>query len=80
MTAAACAFALPGGAIFSADRARRLLLWRVWAPSLPLLGFIALHPSRADENKNDSTTTRSCERAPRASPSPTSLSARPRTS
>jgi hypothetical protein len=58
-------FRSPAGAQFSADRSRRLLLWRSWDETKPLLGFVALNPSKADENKNDPTTTRNCERARR---------------
>lgn len=58
-------FPAASGAQFNADRKHRLLLWRVWDDSKPLLGFVALNPSKVDEVKNDPTTTRNCERARR---------------
>lgn len=58
-------FGAAAGAEFSADRSKRLLLWRIWDETLPLLGFVALNPSKADEERNDPTTTRNCERARR---------------
>lgn len=58
-------FPTSSGALFSADRTKRLLLWRSFDQSKPLLGFVALNPSKADEKRNDPTTTRNCERARR---------------
>ena len=48
------------GAYFSPCRRWRYALWRFWAPQ-PLLHFIMLNPSTADENANDPTVER-CER------------------
>lgn len=36
----------------------RYLLWRVWNPDLPLLLWILLNPSTADESSNDPTLRR----------------------
>lgn len=45
------------GATFSDCRRYRYALWRTWGDG-PLLGFIALNPSTADETINDATTRR----------------------
>jgi len=47
------------GASFSACRTYRYTLWRVWAH--PLVNYIMLNPSKADEVDNDPTVER-CER------------------
>ena len=52
------------GAEFSEDRAHRFLLWRSWSYR-PLLGFVMLNPSTANETCDDPTTTRNMERARR---------------
>lgn len=54
------------GATFSEGDGKlfRYLLWRVWDDSLPLLIFIMLNPSTADEDNNDPTVER-CERRAR---------------
>lgn len=46
------------GALFSPDRAYRYLLWRSWSDAEPLVLFIGLNPSTADENANDPTIRR----------------------
>ena len=46
------------GALFSDDRIYRYLLWRTWQQSGPLLLFVGLNPSTADENINDPTIRR----------------------
>lgn len=46
------------GALFSADRKYRYLLWRTWADAGNVLLFVGLNPSTADENKNDPTIRR----------------------
>lgn len=46
------------GAIFSDCRLYRYLLWRVWDESQPIMSFIGLNPSTADEIDNDRTITR----------------------
>jgi hypothetical protein len=46
------------GAIFSGDRIYRYLLWRKWSDSLPLILFVGLNPSTADETQNDPTIRR----------------------
>lgn len=43
------------GAIFSSCRKYRYVLWRIWDESKPLIMFIGLNPSIADENKDDPT-------------------------
>jgi hypothetical protein len=53
------------GADFSNDRKYRYRLWRIWNERLPLILFIGLNPSTADENLND-PTIRSCERITKA--------------
>ncbi len=51
------------GAIFSEDRIYRYSLWRIWDDRLPLLLFIGLNGSTADEWHDDPTITRSVYRA-----------------
>lgn len=46
------------GAIFSDCRTWRYVLWRVWDESLPMLMWIGLNPSTADETKDDPTIRR----------------------
>lgn len=46
------------GAEFSADRKYRYALWRIWDKSKPLVMFIGLNPSTANEEKPDPTITR----------------------
>ena len=53
------------GAVFSNDRKYRYSLWRIWDRSKPLLMFIGLNPSSADETDND-PTTKSCGRIAKA--------------
>ena len=43
------------GANFSADRKYRYSLWRIWDRSKPLVMFIGLNPSTANESDNDPT-------------------------
>lgn len=45
-------------AIFSPDRKYRYALQRIWNPSLPVVMFIGLNPSTADEICDDPTVTR----------------------
>lgn len=47
------------GAFFSADRRYRYVLWRTWDLTRPVVLFIGLNPSTADE-KNDDPTVRKC--------------------
>ncbi len=56
-------FATAVGAEFSADRAHRLLLWRIWDQATPPLGFVMLNPSSADETRDDPTTILNMVRA-----------------
>lgn len=46
------------GAEFSADRKYRYALWRIWDKSKPLVMFIGLNPSTANESSPDPTITR----------------------
>ncbi len=50
-------------AVFSECKKYRYRLDRVWDKSLPLMAFIMLNPSTADENVNDPTITRCINRA-----------------
>lgn len=45
----------PSGATFSECRKYRYALWRIWDAQLPLLMFIGLNPSKADETNKDNT-------------------------
>lgn len=53
------------GAEFSTCEKYRYRLWRVWDTSLPLMFFILMNPSTADETANDPTIERQCRRAKR---------------
>ena len=46
------------GAMFSQDRKYRYALWRVWDKDKPLVMFIGLNPSTANETTNDQTIRR----------------------
>src|SRR5258706_12869805 len=46
------------GAVFTACRRWRYLLWRRWEPALPVADFLMLNPSTADELKLDPSCTR----------------------
>lgn len=46
------------GATFSANRRHRYALWRIWDENKPLIMFIGLNPSTADEDDNDKTIRR----------------------
>lgn len=46
------------GAEFSEDRRHRKKLWRIWDESKPLIMFIGLNPSTANENDPDPTIRR----------------------
>lgn len=56
---------LNAGADFSEDRQYRYALWRIWDETKPLVMFIGLNPSTANETEND-PTIRSVERISRA--------------
>ena len=43
------------GAKFSIDRRYRFELWRIWDDSKPLIMFVGLNPSTANETDNDPT-------------------------
>lgn len=43
------------GADFSNDRKYRYALWRIWDRTKPLVMFIGLNPSTANETENDPT-------------------------
>jgi hypothetical protein len=51
------------GAVFSEDETYRYLLWRIWNPARPLLGWLLLNPSTADHELNDNTMDRCNTRA-----------------
>lgn len=46
------------GAQFNDDKTHRLYLWRIWDESKPLVMFIGLNPSTANESENDPTMRR----------------------
>ncbi len=46
------------GAVFSPDRVYRYSLWRIWDRNKPIVLFILLNPSTADEVRLDPTLTR----------------------
>lgn len=46
------------GAQLSEDRKYRFLLWRIWDDTKPLVMFIGLNPSKADETEDDPTMER----------------------
>lgn len=46
------------GALLSEDRAYRYALYRTWDTSLPVVMFIGLNPSTADETEDDPTIRR----------------------
>ena len=46
------------GAKLTTDRLYRYLLWRIWNNTKPLVLFIGLNPSTADENIDDPTIRR----------------------
>ena len=48
----------PAGAVFSACRRWRYLLWRCWDESRPVANFLMLNPSTADELRLDPSCTR----------------------
>ena len=48
----------PKGAIFSDDRKYRYALWRIWDDTKPLVMFIGLNPSTANEDSDDPTIRR----------------------
>jgi len=45
-------------AILSEDRKYRYVLWRIWDQSKPMVLFIALNPSTADETHDDRTVSK----------------------
>lgn len=51
---------LEKGADFSSDRKYRYALWRIWDRSLPLVMFIGLNPSTANETDSDPTIKSVC--------------------
>jgi hypothetical protein len=46
------------GALFTEDRKYRFALWRIWDEAKPLVMFIGLNPSTANEEENDPTIRR----------------------
>ena len=55
----------PSGAVFSACRRWRYLLWRRWDGKKPLANFLMLNPSTADEFQLDPSCTRARNNAER---------------
>jgi len=53
----------PKGAIFTEDGKHRFALWRIWSVRKPLLMFIGLNPSKANQITDDPTITRLIKRA-----------------
>lgn len=53
------------GATFSPDRLHRYRLWRRWHHEGPLVCFIGVNPSKADEHDDDNTVTRCIDFAQR---------------
>lgn len=51
------------GATFSPDRRYRWSLYRIWQPRAPLVCYVLLNPSTADETRNDPTVARCQVRA-----------------
>lgn len=51
-------FSANEGAIFSDCRQYRYRLWRIWDESKPLIAFMGINPSTANESKNDRTIER----------------------
>lgn len=49
------------GAIFSTNRKYRFRLWRIWDFNKPVVMFIGLNPSKANETDTDNTVTRVIE-------------------
>ncbi len=49
---------LNAGAEFSEDRMYRYALWRIWDRDTPLIAFIGLNPSTANETDDDPTIRR----------------------
>jgi hypothetical protein len=47
-------------AVFSVDRKYRYVLIRIWDSDKPMVNFIGLNPSTADEIKDDPTMRRCC--------------------
>jgi len=58
-------FLTESGALFSACRRWRYLLWRRWDASQPVANFLMLNPSTADEVKLDPTCARARDYAER---------------
>lgn len=50
--------AVLSGATFGLSRRYRYLLWRRWDEGLPVVGFVMLNPSVADESADDPTIRR----------------------
>ena len=46
------------GAVFSDCKKYRYALWRIWNEHMPIAMIIGLHPSTADQTRNDPTITR----------------------
>lgn len=46
------------GATFSSDRKYRYALWRIWDKTKPLVMYIGLNPSTANETDSDNTITK----------------------
>jgi hypothetical protein len=49
---------MENGAIFSEDKRFRYSLWRIWNDKKPLIMFIGLNPSIANDESNDRTVSK----------------------
>lgn len=48
----------PSGAVITPDGIHRYSLWRIWDSELPMVMFIGINPSTANETDNDRTVVR----------------------
>ena len=53
------------GARFSESRTHRYALWRIWEKGAPMVMFVGLNPSTADETQDDPTIRRCIDFAKR---------------
>lgn len=53
----------PAGAVISSCKTYRYLLWRIWDADKPMLTYLMLNPTTADDRLNDPTMLRCMRRA-----------------